>query len=86
VVCWKAGGEVRLYSMAALAALALVAPFTFLYFYPRNDILNYAPLTDIAALTRAASEWSTMNWFRSALYGVCLVADFLVLGALSRSD
>jgi Anthrone oxygenase len=85
VLAWRAGPNVRRYSIAALASLALVAPFTFLYFYPRNEILLHAPLTDIPALARAASEWSTMNWFRSALYGAALVCDFLALGALAGS-
>ena len=85
VLCWKAGPEVRRYCVAALVALALVAPFTFLYFYPRNEILLHAPLTDVETLTRAASEWSVMNWLRSALYGACLVGDFLALDWLARA-
>ena len=84
VLCWKAGPEVRRYCVAALVALALVAPFTFLYFYPRNQILLHAPLTDVEALARAASEWSAMNWLRSGLYGASLIGDFLALDWLSR--
>lgn len=84
VLCWKAGPEVRRACVAALVALALVAPFTFLYFYPRNEILLSTPLTEVSTLTRAATEWSTMNWLRSALYGAALVGDFLALGWLTR--
>ncbi len=77
---WKSSPAVRRYLGAAFVLYALSDVFTFAYFYPRNDIMfKTAPLTDVALLKKAWSEWSAMNWLRSGMTGAGLFFSFLSL-------
>lgn len=81
--CWKAGGRVRLWCGAALLISVLSDMFTFAYFFPRNDIMFGAPIrTSIEMIRQAHSQWSFMNWVRSAGVALNVVAGFGALFSL----
>jgi len=80
ILCWRAGSRVRIYCAIALAIAVGLDVFTFGYFYPRLHILFAAPLDPNADVLRAAwSEWSAMNWVRSAIGALGLIFDFAAL-------
>jgi uncharacterized membrane protein len=81
IVCWPLK-QVRWLAVAALAAGVASDAMTFVYFYPRNDIMFVNPL-DVEPATRAWAEWSAMNHVRSALV---LAAVLLLMQALSRVE
>jgi hypothetical protein len=43
---------------------------TFKYFYPRNDIMFFNPITDWEQVRTAWSEWSNMNWIRTGVLAI----------------
>ena len=68
VLFWKPGSDIRLCLGITLLLYVLSDVMTFAYFYPRNDFMfRDAALTDVSGLTKAWSEWSSMNWVRSAM-------------------
>ncbi len=73
IVCWSVP-TVRLYAGIAFVMYVLAEGMTFLYFFPRNEILfKTTPLPDLPVLRKAWQDWSRMNWFRSfiQLIGLC---------------
>ncbi|NHA02482.1 DUF1772 domain-containing protein [Mucilaginibacter sp. HC2] len=79
IICWQIS-SVRLYSGIAFILYILADILTFLYFYPRNDIMfKTAQLSDIEKLSRAWKEWSTMNWARSLLIFIGLCFSLIAL-------
>lgn len=88
VVCWTANNRVRYLLIAALLISVSVDVFTFGYFYPRNEIMFRSALDGSNdALAAAWSQWSAMNWVRSALVAAGVLCDFLALDRLrSTSD
>ena len=81
VVCWKAGRQARVCFGAALLLAVLTDVLTFAYFYPRNDILFRAAESNAEVLAKICSEWSTMNWVRSAILAAGLVCSMKGLDA-----
>jgi hypothetical protein len=80
--CWKSH---RYLALASLAAAVLLDVLTFGYFYPRNEIMFVAVMDEDAARV-AWQEWSTMNWFRSALGVVNVTLVFaLFISVLKRN-
>ena len=80
ILFWKAYPSVRIYLGVAVLMYILCDVITFAYFYPRNDIMfKDAALTDVALLKRTWSEWSAMNWVRSAMLVIGLFFSFLSL-------
>jgi len=67
--------------LCAVAGEAL----TYIYFFPRNAIMFTDPLGPNTEVLKAVwSQWTTMNWFRSAIIAVQVVADFLALMLVSK--
>lgn len=80
VFFWKSSKIVRLCLAVALVLYVLGDVFTFVYFYPRNDIMfKTANLTDIDTLRAAWDGWSTMNWLRSLIVLIGLIFSFMGL-------
>jgi len=80
VLFWKASPSIRLCLGAALVLYLLAEGLTFGYFFPRNDIMfRDAQLTDTSLLRRTLSEWTRMNWVRSAILLVGVFFSFLSL-------
>jgi len=74
ILFWKTSVTVRYCLVGALLLYVLGDVMTFGYFYPRNDIMfKTAQLNDVDLLKRTWSEWTAMNWARSAviLAGLC---------------
>lgn len=80
VICWKNN---RYIALASLVAAILLDVMTFGYFYPRNEIMFIAPM-DENAVRVAWQEWSTMNWFRSALSAINVTLAFALLVSTSK--
>src|SRR6478609_1945150 len=84
IACWKFPRE-RYIAIASLALAILADAFTFAYFYPRNEILFVAPMEATVDTVRLAWEqWSTMNWFRSAMCAVNTALAFVLLVSTSK--
>jgi len=65
---WKTSAAIRINLGIALLMYLVAEGLTFMYFYPRNDIMfKTAALTDIALLKQTWAQWNTMNWVRSAV-------------------
>lgn len=80
VICWRSSGQVRLLLGIALVMYLVAEGMTFMYFYPRNDIMfKTAALTDTALLKKTWSQWNSMNWVRTAVLviGLCCSATAL---------
>jgi len=79
ILFWKASATVRIYLGVALVFYVLGDVFTFAYFYPRNDILFKAQITDIDAIRKAWTGWNSMNWLRSFIVFAGLIFSFMAL-------
>lgn len=86
IICWKTDKKIRIYCAMALVIAIGVDVFTFAYFYPRLDVLFWHPSDNIETLKTAWSEWSNMNWVRSALVLANLTFDFAAFILLIRSE
>jgi uncharacterized membrane protein len=82
VIFWKRGGSVRYLLIGALLFCVSAESMTFMYFYPRNDIMFTSGTTDVATLRTAWQEWNVMNWIRSILVGAGVVCSSLALHRL----
>ena len=78
IACWKFKRE-RYFAIASLVLAVLADALTFGYFYPRNDIMFAGPIENIDNIRLAWNQWTTMNWFRSAM---CTVNTALALSIL----
>ena len=77
IICWKADNKIRLYIGLSLLFAIASDVFTFAYFYPRNEIMFQTPIEgNIDVIKKAWTEWSTMNWLRSALVLTNLTFNF----------
>ena len=80
VLCWRVDKRVRYYLLAALVFAVATDAMTFAYFYPRNDIMFVNPVAgNVETIRSAWSQWSTMNWPRSAIVAIGLIFDFAAL-------
>jgi hypothetical protein len=71
---------IRLFLGIAFGWYVLGDVLTFVYFYPRNDILfKTAQLTDVETLKKAWSEWNDVNWIRSLIVLTGLIFSFISL-------
>ena len=80
VLFWRSSPSIRLGFGVAFVLYVLADVFTFSYFYPRNDIMfKTAQITDVELLRKTVTEWSMMNWLRSAIIFLGLVCSFISL-------
>jgi hypothetical protein len=80
VLFWKASPSIRLGLGIAVVCYCTAEAMTFIYFFPRNDIMfRDAALTDIALLKKTWSEWNSMNWVRTAILVIGVFFSFLSL-------
>ena len=71
---WKTSPFIRLALGLALVCYVSAEGMTFIYFFPRNDIMfRDANLADIDLLKKTWSEWDSMNWVRT---GILLIGVF----------
>ena len=86
ILCWKFRRE-RYIAIGSLVLAILADVLTFGYFYPRNDIMFVLPIEASMDTIRAAWEqWSTMNWFRSAIGAGNTALAFILLVSTSKKS
>jgi hypothetical protein len=86
LLCWK-HGRARYMALASLVLAVAADIFTFGYFYPRNEILFTGPLTNnVDTLRLAAEQWTSMNWFRSAMCATNTILAFTILITTSKKS
>jgi hypothetical protein len=64
IVFWKNGKQIRKFLIAAFLLYVIGEGMTFMYFYPRNEIL-FASKADVQQLQTTLNEWRQMNWVRT---------------------
>lgn len=86
---WKRGKEVRLLLIVAFILYVIGEGLTFLYFYPRNDIMFKSELTDMEKLRTTWQQWRNMNWMRTLVIAAGFVCSALALHysyTITKSD
>lgn len=87
VFVWPLGWRTRILTFAALVVAVGADVMTFGFFYPRNALMfTTLPRPDDATLHTAWSEWSTVNWIRSAVVLINVVIDHVVLAKVSKES
>lgn len=87
IVCWKSNKQTRMYIALALLCAVLSDVFTYLYFYPRNEIMFNSPINEnLDKIKTAWSQWSSMNWVRSGVGLINLIFDFTALVYLLKNN
>lgn len=79
IACWKLGKDARIYCGVALMFAIAAESLTFMYFYPRNEIILMKDTMDMDAIGKAIKQWASMNWIRTILVLCQLIAYFMVL-------
>jgi hypothetical protein len=80
ILFWRLSPAIRIYLAIAVALYISGDVLTFLYFYPRNEIMfRTGQLADVETLRNAWREWTNMNWIRSLLVFMGLIFSFLSL-------
>lgn len=86
VLFWKDPKKLRIYFAFSFLFYTGIILITFLYFIPRDLILFTKPISGNTELIKnAASEWSRMNWFRSALGLAGVICSFKALDIYYKS-
>ena len=85
IACWKFKRE-RYIAIASLALTVLADALTFGYFYPRNEIMFTGPRENIDNIRLAWNQWTTMNWFRSAMCAVNTTLALSILVMISKKS
>lgn len=75
---WKTDNKVRCYNITALVVILFNDLFTFVFFFPLNEII-FGDMQDILSIERALHQWSLLNWFRSSVLAVVPVMYILSL-------
>ncbi|HEX5551751.1 MAG TPA: DUF1772 domain-containing protein [Chitinophagaceae bacterium] len=79
ILFWKTSKKVRIFLLVAFFLAVSGDVLTFVYFYPRNDLLMNLPLQDNSAkFTHILKQWRSMNWIRTLIIFTGLL--FLCLG------
>jgi hypothetical protein len=78
ILFWKSAPAVRKLLIAALVMYVAIDALTFGYFYPRISIM-FESVSSTEVFTQAWTEWSAMNWARSAILLIGVVFSSLSL-------
>ena len=78
IVFWKQGKQVRRFLIAAFLLYVIGEGMTFMYFYPRNEIL-FASNADVQQLQTTLNEWRQMNWVRTLVIASGFICSSLAL-------
>ena len=81
VVGWNKPRSRKAWIIVALICSVVVTILSFVYFFPRNDILFFNPLDPSNAefLRTKLSEWVTMHWVRIAVQLLALISALRAL-------
>ena len=86
ILFWHTSKKARVLFGLALLFVVAADVMTFLYFYPRNDIIFESPISDLEAIRTASSQWVVMNWLRSLIVAVGLVFAFIGLHEVYKKE
>ena len=81
VICfWKVSSKVRLFLIIAFLLAVLGDVVTFVYFYPRNDMLMNLPVQgNTARFIEILKQWRSMNWVRTFILLIGLLFSCMAL-------
>jgi uncharacterized membrane protein len=79
VLFWKRGSKIRLLLIAACVLYMAGEAMTFMYFYPRNDIMFKSDLTQVENLKTTWLQWRSMNWVRTFIITAGVICSALAL-------
>ena len=78
ILFWKQGKQIRKFLIAAFVLYVIGEGMTFMYFYPRNEIL-FASNADVQQLQTTWNEWRQMNWARTLVIASGFICSSLAL-------
>lgn len=65
---WKTSGKTRLFLILAFLLAVAGDILTFIYFYPRNDLLMNLPIQgNTSRFIEIIKQWRLMNWVRTII-------------------
>lgn len=76
---WEHGIKVRSLLVAAFILYVIGEGMTFMYFYPRNDIMFTSNLADVEKLKLTWHQWQGMNWMRTLVIAAGVVCSSAAL-------
>lgn len=77
---WKVSSRIRLFLIIAFLLAVLGDVITFVYFYPRNDMLMNLPIHgNTKKFTEILKQWRAMNWVRTLVLLIGLLFSFMGL-------
>ena len=79
IFCWRSGRPVRVMLILAFVLYVLAESLTFMFFYPRNDIMFMSDTMDVELLRSTWSEWNSMNWVRSLIVAAGVACTSMAL-------
>lgn len=87
ILFWKTSGKTRLFLGIAFVIAVLGDVLTFLYFYPRNDMLMKLPIHgNTERFITILKQWRFMNWIRTILILIGLAFSFLGLNEIYKQQ
>lgn len=79
IAFWRWGKNVRMMLLVALVLYVVAEGLTFVYFYPRNEIMFTMGAMDVKKVSAAWQEWNTMNWIRTLIAAAGVVCTSMAL-------
>ena len=76
---WKRSSKVRWLLVSALVLYVIGEGLTFMYFYPRNDIMFFSNTANVETLRNTLNEWRSMNWVRSMVIAAGVICSATAL-------
>ncbi len=87
ILFWKTSRNTKIFLGIAFVMAVSSDILTFLYFYPRNDLMMHLPLAgNSARLAVVLSQWQLMNWGRSLMVICGLICLFLALNEIYKME
>ena len=80
ITFWRQGKNVRIPLIAAFVLYFTAEGLTFMYFFPRNDIMfTIGASMDVEKIRATWQEWSTMNWVRTFIVATGVIFTSIAL-------
>ena len=79
ILFWKHSRQMRQFLIAAFVLYVIGEGMTFMYFYPRNDIMFRSDIADVEKLKTTWQQWRGMNWIRTLVIASGFICSALAL-------
>jgi hypothetical protein len=86
IAFWRRKNNIRSLLLSALLIYILSDAFTFIYFYPRNEIMFFNDTLDVENAKIAWQEWNSMNWVRTVIVGLGILCSSMALDRIYKTD